>query len=394
MHLSGYFLFVKETKKNDFYTRYKSRKLEPIKPLQKIQYLVIIYNKNVPRYSLNRLMATASALQRATTSSLLMKETHISSKRKCCFSWTKLFLSALFPLIFGIFTIVFTVQQDSIARANREQDQSQIDVLRKQTVYDSYIDTISKLFLRRNFNRSDVNTLENIRVRTLNALRQLDAERKREIIQFLYENKLIRYNKSKIEELVRLDEGDLSGIEFIYSSTLICQFTYLYLPAVLAAKIVFDRCQLQDAQFDGASMVEAKFTKSILSYSKFIKTNLTAAVFDTNNMRSVNFTGAILSHARFHQSKLENVDLTNTDLLGSNLEPDQLTKVVGRKQNILINTRFPNGSFSAIDSSQLIVNGNAELTVSDRTRFRQKQLRNCLISYLCSVQREYHPGKL
>ncbi|CAF4880025.1 unnamed protein product [Rotaria socialis] len=121
-------------------------------------------------------MAYALKHDNSSSSSPTMSASRTCSKAKCCFQWMKLFLSALFPLVFGIFTIVFTVQQDSIARANREQDQAQADELRKQTVYDSFIADISKLLLYCNFNRSNVNSLRDIRVKTLNALRQLDVE--------------------------------------------------------------------------------------------------------------------------------------------------------------------------------------------------------------------------
>lgn len=293
---------------------------------------------------------------------------HVNRKRfkhKYCFKWIELFLSALFPIIFGIFTVVFTIQQDSIARANRGQDQALADELRKQIVYDSFINDISKSLLRREFNRSDLNSLRDIRVKTLNALRQVDSKRKREIILFLYENELIRRNNITTETLLNIDQGDLSGIRFIRSSNIKCQLDNLHLPGVLASNLTFEDCRLPYAQFDGASMVGSKFIRSNLFSSKFVDANLTDALFYGNNMRNLNLSGATLVRAKIYYSRVEKVDFTNADLLDSDLNIDQIIQSIGEKSNIFFNTRFPNGSFSIIDSSQLIKDNSAEQMVRD-----------------------------
>ncbi|CAF3688273.1 unnamed protein product [Rotaria socialis] len=272
-----------------------------------------------------------------------------------------------FPLIFGIFTVVFTLKQDSIARINREHDQSLANELRKQTVYDTYIDDISRLLLRRDFNRSDSSYLKIIRTKTLSTLRQLEIERKREIILFLYENELIQNNKCPIEELVALDNGDLIGIEFKHSMTFRCELVNLYLASILVSNIIFNDCQLRNADFNGASMVQATFNDSIMSSGNFMNSDLTGASFNENNMRNIKFAGATLTRARICNSILEQVDFTNADLIESNANIDQLMIPIGEKANIFINTRFPNGSFSAINRSQLILDGSAEEMCTTKT---------------------------
>ncbi|CAF3379838.1 unnamed protein product [Rotaria socialis] len=272
-----------------------------------------------------------------------------------------------FPLIFGIFTVVFTLKQDSIARINREHDQSLANELRKQTVYDTYIDDISRLLLRRDFNRSDSSYLKIIRTKTLSTLRQLEIERKREIILFLYENELIQNNKYPIEELVALDNGDLIGIEFKHSMTFRCELVNLYLASILVSNIIFNDCQLRNADFNGASMVQATFNDSIMSSGNFMNSDLTGASFNENNMRNIKFAGATLTRARICNSILEQVDFTNADLIESNANIDQLMIPIGEKANIFINTRFPNGSFSAINRSQLILDGSAEEMCTTKT---------------------------
>ncbi|CAM4865879.1 unnamed protein product [Rotaria socialis] len=154
-----------------------------------------------------------------------------------------------------------------------------------------------------------------------------------------------------------MNQGDLSGIELTASTIVKCQLDNLYLPGIIALNITFDDCRLRYAHFEGASMVTAKFIKSNLFSSTFANVNLTEALFDGNNMQSVNFSGAILARAKIYNSRLEKVDFANADLLGSNLNVDQYIHLVHDKSNI---SRFPNGSFSVIDSSQLIKDGSAE----------------------------------
>ncbi|CAF2098195.1 unnamed protein product [Rotaria magnacalcarata] len=199
-----------------------------------------------------------------------------------------------------------------------------------------------------------------IRTKTLSTLRQLEIERKREIILFLYENELIQNNKYPIEELVALDNGDLTGIEFKHSMTFTCELKNLYLASILASNIIFNDCQLRNADFNGASMVQTTFNDCIMSSENFMNSDLTDASFNENNMRNIKFAGATLTRARIRNSILENVDFTNADLIDSNVNIDQLMSSIGEKANIFINTRFPNSSFSAINRSQLILDGSAE----------------------------------
>lgn len=63
-----------------------------------------------------------------------------------------------------------------------------------------------------------------IRAQTLTILPNLDVNRKRNIITFLYE---IRLNRS--DEVLQVD---LNGITFWSSSSVRCRLEFLYLPAV------------------------------------------------------------------------------------------------------------------------------------------------------------------
>ncbi len=86
------------------------------------------------------------------------------------------------------------------------------------------------------------------------------------------------------------------------------------------------------------------------------------SVFNETNKANSNFASADLRNASISTST-KDANFTNTDLFGSDLPVGILLD-----GNIYINTRFPNGSFSAIDTKQLVVNGGAEINVSKQAR--------------------------
>lgn len=281
------------------------------------------------------------------------------AKRKFCFIWTRVLLSASLTLTVSAFTIIFTIQEDIRDRVHREQQQRDMNKIRTQLVYDTYLNDISSLLLS-NLNDSTGKIKSHIRSKTLNALLHIDATQKTDIILFLYENYLIRSNYPELA--LDLSTADLNNCQFKHP----CKLEYLYLPNVLADSIVFNRCKLRRAVFNGSSMVGANFIYSHASGAYFDGVNLTNAIFTKTNNLKINFANAILVRTSFNNGpNLQNVNLMNADLFQSDLTDEQFAFVYFSQSNTLLNTRFPNGSFSPIDSSQLIRDGGAELSVSN-----------------------------
>jgi uncharacterized protein YjbI with pentapeptide repeats len=281
-----------------------------------------------------------------------------------------MFISALLPLIIGIFTIIYTIQQNNIDIRHREQDlaiatdiriqdQRQADELRIQTVYDKYINDISMRLLDKDFNASNKNLLIHIRAKTLDTLRQLDVERKRNVILFLYEICLLQRN---CRPQLSLSEADLRDVKFIDSAAFSCTFKLLVLHNVLANNMSFYMCNLNEAVFDGSAMNYSRFNSSYIVKASFIGAHLMGASFSNTNFRYVNFTNADLRYSKFFKHPFMNVDLTNADLFGSDITDAHLIR--SESPNILLNTRFSNGSFSDIDASNLVINNGAEISVS------------------------------
>jgi uncharacterized protein YjbI with pentapeptide repeats len=292
------------------------------------------------------------------------------SKKSRCIPWLKLMLGVVPSVVFGVFTVVFTIQQNSLSETAREIEQQQELQHRKQAVFDNCIDVISHLLISPHFNRSDARHLRPIQEKVLTALRQIDATQKRDIIFFLYTNELIR---TDIPPAYRLDlhGADLNNVQFVKSTTILCDLSNLYLPGVLASHIVFSGCQLQEADFGESVMDESLFYDCYLEFSTFENTDLTRAMFASNLIYRVNLAGASLVQSVFrNNTMLLNINWTNTNLFKSDITPQDLLGTIPTNlsnTNIIRNTRLPNGSF-VIDPSQLVINGGLEDEVNVRLK--------------------------
>ena len=275
-------------------------------------------------------------------------------KKRHYFVLCKMLFAAMPTVVFGIFTIVFTLQQNASARATREQDQRQEDENNRRIIFKEYIDDMTALLLERANEAIFTKILSHFRVQTLTALQNLDARRKRNVIVFLYENQLLR---SDISPQVDLRGADFNGIRFWSSSTVACQMPFLYLPGIYAENIVFDRCSLPDAVFDRAAMSGAKFFECSIWNVQFTHANLTGAQFHGNQLSTTNFSGAFLIRSSIKNGFFRSVDLTSTDLYQSDIDNQLLfpKNSFGLSPHIFRNTRFPNGSFVYLEEENLFV---------------------------------------
>jgi uncharacterized protein YjbI with pentapeptide repeats len=104
--------------------------------------------------------------------------------------------------------------------------------------------------------------------------------------------------------------------------------------------------------------------------------NSEEANFDQAYLSETDFKGASLQRANFDHAEIMMVDFTNADLLdGYNLTDEKLQARPDYGDAIILtNARFSNGIFGHINSSNLVVNGYAELEV--------RNLNQALFSFL------------
>ena len=284
-------------------------------------------------------------------------------KRIKFFLLCKLLFAGLPTVVFGVFTVVFTLEQNASARATREQDQRQEDENNRRIIFKEYIDDMTELLLERIKDTNISEILLHIRVQTLTVLRSIDEKQKVSVMVFLYENGLLRGDSPF---RVDLRGANFTGIQLWGSSNVACELPFLYLPGIYAEKINFYHCSLPGAVFDNASMSLAKFVSCSLWNAQFVRSNLTGAQFEGNHLSTSNFSGAYLSQSSIKSGFFRTVNLANTDLYQSDIADEMLFPTInlGLSSHTFLNTRFPNGSFVYLENKNLFFRDQSAFPVS------------------------------
>lgn len=158
----------------------------------------------------------------------------------------------------------------------------------RQETLEEYIAYISKLLIEHGLStaRSSAEVVSEVaRTRTLTALRALDGNRKAQVLQFLYEAKLILSPRP----VIVLRGADFSGSQL-------------------------DQATLLGAELRGAYFTGASFREAIL-----VGADLRGSDFTSVNFEKSDLTGARLAQATLDGADLSNVDLKGVDLASVNL---------------------------------------------------------------------------
>ena len=226
---------------------------------------------------------------------------------KSWWDWLNLLSILAIPLVVGVATIVFGLQQANLAQEQHDSDQKiaqqqydadKLSALDQQraTILQTYIDNIQDLLLNHNLLKSQSGDAVAIlaRARTLTALHGLDQERKGVLLNFLYKAHLIGYsdvNHKLLPSIIDLFKADLSN---------------------------------------------ADLTNAILVGARLYSANLRNANLTNADLTSANLTDADLSNADLTSAKLSETDLHCvlnglqqfcTDLSGAKVTQKQLDQV-------------------------------------------------------------------
>ena len=243
-------------------------------------------------------------------------------------------LSAIFiPLCIGVFTIVSTLQQTTIAENNRlkdlhianetrhvdqkiADDQRDQELLlaaesrnkdrdlasenRRESVLNEYVRNIADLLLTKNHSLSIRIKEHVIRPKTLTALRQLDNHRKGLLILFLYESKLLIREENPID----LSRGDLNSIVFPHQLGPRLRFHRLSLVGVLLHNASFRNCEIFESDFTLADLVAADFSNSKVLATDFDQSNLAFSNFNQADVFASNFRQANITETQFVTNRI------------------------------------------------------------------------------------------
>jgi uncharacterized protein YjbI with pentapeptide repeats len=244
-----------------------------------------------------------------------MNSKDVASSRRCRRPKCKpifRFISAIFiPLLLGAFTIILTLQQESIAKGNREVDLRIADEDHQQNIelnidqqrngqLVGYIREVSDLLLENNFSLNRQILTSIVRPKTLAVLRQLDVTRKAYLIRFLHESRLISISNSSF---LNLAGANLSHIHIGSPEANI---------------------DMRSVSFSGAILDNSSFTYISFGFSDFSYAMLRGASFVANSFDYVNFYFARLEYAQFDIGTVYKADFTGANLTGAKISQKQV----------------------------------------------------------------------
>ncbi|CAF1276982.1 unnamed protein product [Didymodactylos carnosus] len=259
----------------------------------------------------------------------------------------------LVPLTLGVATTLLSIQQTQLNQENRQKD---TDIAQKQRQQDAhlanqaenerilatYLNDISTLLLDKNTTLDKDSVASSVvRAKTLTTLLQLDVERKRQIILFLYETKLIMRNSE--QPPVNLFDADLDNLD-------------MSLPR--SKRKLYKTYEVLQIQLRGASLVNSSFAWRRLDFSDFSQTDLTIADFTSTDLSYVDFSYALLSKTDFTNATVSKAIFAYANLSGSNLSDEQLSTTLTFQGAF-----FLNGTTASL--KDLVRNGDAEQTCSN-----------------------------
>jgi uncharacterized protein YjbI with pentapeptide repeats len=259
----------------------------------------------------------------------------------------------LVPLILGIAATILTLEDKKsneknrlkdidIAQQQRQQALYLADQAEKERILATYLQDISALLLQKNdtWEKNSI-TSTVVRAKTLTTLRQLDIERKRQVIFFLYEMELI--NRKRTYQSIDLFDAKLDNLD-------------MSLPKW---KQKFDRKDdnLQ-ILLHGVSLVNSSFTFRRLYQSDFSNTDLTDADFTYAEAGYADFSYTIMHRTDFTNAFVDKALFSYANLTDSNISDKQLLTALSFQ-----GATFPNGTMAPLKN--LLVNGDAEQSCSN-----------------------------
>jgi uncharacterized protein YjbI with pentapeptide repeats len=215
---------------------------------------------------------------------------------------------------------VFTAQMVSIAlNDQRSVEARDLEAQRADdAALQNYFEDVGELLIEKSLREASPsdNLSTVVRAQTLSVLEGLDPERKRILLQFLYESGLIYKDKP----VVSLVSANLNGAALRLAHLRKADLSQAYLrDAVLSGADLID-ADLSSADLSGAELISAEMTKANLSQAWLLgRTNLTKAVLIEADLSGAMMSGAILTKAALIET-----DLRGAYMPGANLTEAEL----------------------------------------------------------------------
>jgi uncharacterized protein YjbI with pentapeptide repeats len=235
------------------------------------------------------------------------------------------------PLIAAVLALsgVGTAQMVGIALEDRRaQETRKLEAQRAaKAALQNYFEEVGELLIKEPLRRArpgdNLSTV--VRAQTLAVLEGLDPERKRILLQFLYEAGLIRRGES----VISLRLANLNGVNLREAHLNNADLRGANLRGANLNKASLHGADLTAASMSGAELREANLGKADLEWVKLHEAKLRGAYLREANLRQAglyktDLAGADLIHANLCEAYLVDADLSDTDLGDADLKGTHL----------------------------------------------------------------------
>lgn len=223
-------------------------------------------------------------------------------RAKTLWDWLDLLI---IPIVLGVFGWLFKEAEKENVRKS-DEERSQNDTL------DAFIKIMTELIIKNSLTKKDSSIETRIIARTrINlAFGSLNAERKGQVLQFLFESGLI-----DIKPKINLNGSNIKN-------------------AILDG-IVLSRVEIRGAYMNNSSIKDSNLNESTFTSCDFTNADLSGSLTNNLDLSYTNLTGAKLKNMDLTSINFEGADLTNADLRESNILQSQLDGIFN-KNNIKI----------------------------------------------------------
>jgi hypothetical protein len=221
---------------------------------------------------------------------------------------------------------VFTAQMVSIALDDRRnQEARDLEAQRAhEAALQNYFEDVGELLIEQPLRRASPgdNLSTVVRAQTLSVLEGLDPERKRLLLQFLYESGLV-YGRKPV---VSLEAGNLrrSNLRRAYLSGANLSNANLRGADLTGADL--SEANLGGANLIGANLIGANLIGANLRWATLIGADLSGADLIGANLIGVDLSEAVLSGADLYGADLGEALLNGADLSDASLSGAEITK--------------------------------------------------------------------
>jgi len=246
---------------------------------------------------------------------------------KTLWDWLQLLSALAIPVVLAVAGFWFAAwqgeRQQAIEdqRANVERDVE--DQRAQDTALQAYLDQMTELILEKNLRdskeESEVRTLA--RARTLTVLGRLGPDRKRSVLQFLYESTLVQQSNP----IVDLENADLSEANLRLDNLIDANLSDANLSDAKLSDANLSDATLRGANLSDATLAYATLVYANLNYASLNQANLRGAELSDANLNEAVLKGAKLSDATLAYATLVYADLSDADLRGADLRGADLS---------------------------------------------------------------------